>query len=72
MSRSTQFSCYGVEFRFNTVLKRNLYKNDVPSYLSVDGQNITSQRETTKDLMNFSQLLVVILLQSYLHQILTC
>ena len=56
----------------NAVLTRIFYQNHVPNYLSVDGQNIISQLEMTKNLMNFSQLLVVILRPSYQRQILTC
>ena len=37
----------------NTVLKRNFYQNDVPSYLSIDGQNITSQLEMTEKFNEF-------------------
>ena len=37
----------------NTVLKRNFYQNDVPSYLSIDGQNITSQLEMTEKFNKF-------------------
>ena len=39
----------------NTVLnlERNFYQIDVPSYLSVDGQNITSQLEMTEKFNEF-------------------
>ena len=33
-----------------TVLKRNIYQNDVPIYLLIDGQNITSELEMTENL----------------------